>query len=454
MPAAQAAGRDASPANRGGLNSERGLLRQTTTPNTSPNSSQRQWLIDLAELLREARQRFGDVSWTSAAGGPKTYAHKFVLYARAPGAFVRDFVEDVTAEAEDHGLLDAALDYFYTAQREAEVFAVVLDGFRDEDGDGSDAPPKDESAVHRLHRDLMYCWRSRLFADATLVVESAPESPFPVHRAMLASRTAYFRALLLGDFADSGQGSFALPSPPFTPASTTFVLSWIYGGSLELIARHFDLATAFEIWRCAAFLDADTLREEVEFVLERDMTQIRAPRILTFSRCPDVNSERLSRSSTDLVVRHFDTTWTSSHHVGLLPYSVQLDLLEKVTAGISATNVVKIAVRLAAARRNLPSGPGEAWVEHVRAMLDGLQDRIIGMLAADLPEALSTPDFADLVEGVGFSSDVLEWLLGLVIQGLDERCAPVAYETLLFEILQREVSHGQALGDRNGASES
>lgn len=85
MPAAQAAGRDASPANRGGLNSERGLLRQTTTPNTSPNSSQRQWLIDLAELLREARQRFGDVSWASAAGGPKTYAHKFVLYARAPG---------------------------------------------------------------------------------------------------------------------------------------------------------------------------------------------------------------------------------------------------------------------------------------------------------------------------------------------------------------------------------
>lgn len=46
-----------------------------------------------------------------------------------------DFDELAERERIDVGTLEAALDYFYTAEREAEAFAVLLAGFKDGDDD-------------------------------------------------------------------------------------------------------------------------------------------------------------------------------------------------------------------------------------------------------------------------------------------------------------------------------
>ncbi|POY74209.1 hypothetical protein BMF94_2647 [Rhodotorula taiwanensis] len=404
----------------------------------SLNASQRQWLADLTALRQNAQSRFADVEWGPGLGQEATYAHKCVLYARAPGAFLRQYVEAGAGDAGDVGLLAPALDYFYTAEREAEAFTILLDGFREDEPRDDDIDPEDQDAAQKLRRDLMYCWRSKLFSDATLILECAPDVPIAVHRAVLASRSPYFRALLLGEFSDSGRSSFALPSPPFTPASTTFVLSWMYGGTLDSISRRFDLARGFEIWRCAEFLGADSLRDEVESDLQNMLSDTRAPRIYSFARAPDVNCERLARNAEDFIVQHFETTWTASPTVGEFSYTEQLGLVSKVAERVNVGNVVAMAVRVASGRRRLANSV-EPSSEHVSAMFDGLEDRFVKILATGLVDIVRSRAFGGLVEGFGFHGDVLEWLLGLVVRGLNERNAPSIYAVLHGDVLLREV---------------
>ncbi|GAA5982293.1 hypothetical protein JCM10908_004818 [Rhodotorula pacifica] len=339
-------------------------------------------------------------------------------------------------EPSDVAILEAALAWFYTAEREAEAFAVVLEGFRDGDGDGASNPSM--SGWQRLQSDLMYCWRSKLYADAMLVVESAPDTPFAVHRAVLAARTPYFRALLTGEYCDSHRTTFVMPSPPFTPAATTFVLGWMYGGSLQSLARKFDLETACEIWRCAAFLSADTLQRESEEQLVAMLSTTRAARILAFARAADVRSGRLASHAMDYLVAHFDSAWSTSPHVGQLSYTDQTTLVSRVGECVTVHNVVSMSIRLATCKRALPhhSAP---WVQHVRAMLDGVEERVVTTLQTDLAYVLRSTAFLHLIDGIGFNNDVLEWLLGLIIKGLDEANAPRAYQTLLSDVLRREV---------------
>ncbi|KWU43033.1 hypothetical protein RHOSPDRAFT_35420 [Rhodotorula sp. JG-1b] len=378
--------------------------------------SLRQWLADLASLRQLAQALYGDVAWLSFKKGETLHAHKFILYARAPGAFLHRYIEDAPrapkpvhvhqgsdvrdlesvnfdelAEDEriDVGILEAALDWFYTAEREAEAFAVLLAGFKD---GGNDATSVKVALAgwRRLQRDLMYCWRSQLYADATIVVES-----------------------------------------------TTFVLGWMYGGSLQSIDRRFDLDTACSIWRCAAFLAADSLQQEVEEQLVAMMSSTRAARILAFARAADVRSEELAAKAMAYLVERFDSSWTASSHVGELSYADQSALVQRVGDRVTAGNLVATSIRLAACRRALPHH-STPWVEHVRAMLEGVEDFLVAVLKADLAHVVRTTAFLHLIDGVGFNNDVLEWLLSLVIRGLDEEGAPRAYQVLLTDVLYRE----------------
>lgn len=132
----------------------------------------------------------------------------------------------------------------------------------------------------------MYCWRSKLYADLSLSLDDSTGSTFAAHRAILASRSPYFKSLLLGNYSDSQQTHFTLPSPPFTSASTMFVLGYCYAGTLDFGNRTFDLTTAFEIWRCAAYLSLSLLQEEVEVKIEQMLNLSRAARIYNFALAP------------------------------------------------------------------------------------------------------------------------------------------------------------------------
>ncbi|TKA53050.1 hypothetical protein B0A53_03929 [Rhodotorula sp. CCFEE 5036] len=360
------------------IETERPLASGHATPD-----SLRQWLADLASLRQLAQALFGDVAWLSFKHGETIHAHKFILYARAPGAFLHRYIEDAPRTAEpvrahqgfevrdlesvdfdelaederiDVGILEAALDWFYTAEREAEAFAVLLAGFKD-GGDDATSVKAALAGWRRLQRDLMYCWRSQLYADATIVVES--------------------------------------------------------------------------------FLAADSLQKEVEEQLLAMMSSTRAARILAFARAVDVRSEELAAKAMEFLVERFDSSWTASPHVGQLSYADQSALVQRVGDRVTAGNLIATSLRLAACRRALPHH-STPWVEHVRAMLEAVEDSFVAVLKADLAHVVRTSAFLHLIDGVGFNNDVLEWLLSLVIKSLDEEGAPRAYQVLLTDVLYRE----------------
>ncbi|GAA6043805.1 hypothetical protein JCM8097_007719 [Rhodosporidiobolus ruineniae] len=464
-------------------------------PGAGKAASERQWLADLDNLRRSAH--FADVAWVADDPARIVKGHKCIVYARATGSFQQRYLgvpssisesdlslygpsssfrtftptssqthtgsltpvqyshgrsprpssstnhstSDETAVAglrplslgaTDIGVFEAALEYLYTATGETEAFAVVLDGFQDEASEGEG----DVDAKEKLRQDLLYCWRSKLYADVSLVLDGADSAPFAAHRAILAARSPYFRSLLLGNYSDSAQSTFTLPSPPFTPASTTFVLGYIYAGTLDFSSRKFDLATSFEIWRCAAFLGISALQEEIEDKMTGMLNLPRAARIFAFAHAPDVSSTSLAKVALPHVLDRFEEVWASPA-VGHLPYDVQKQLVRHVCGAIRPDTVAKVARKVAGLRNRLDSDQS-VWADHVRSMLEAIEEELVAVLATGLPAVIASPGFVDLIDGVGFSTDVLEWLLGLVVRGLTEAKAAESYQALVGSVLLRE----------------
>ncbi|GAA5845097.1 hypothetical protein JCM11251_000008 [Rhodosporidiobolus azoricus] len=462
---------------------------------TAQSESERAWLSDLDRLRREAP--FADLSWCADDTEQSLRAHKCVVYARATGLFQQRYIgvpysiseaqpslyghsstsfrtltplsnghgESITPTLEypsdsprpsssteysepllpstapplsrslgstDFNVFEAAIEFFYTAGKEAKAFATVLDGFHDavEVDEGS------EDAVVKLRQDLLYCWRSKLYADVTLILEGSDSTPFAAHRAILASRSPYFRSLLLGNFGDSQQTAYTLPAPPFTAASTTFVLGYIYAGTLDFSSRKFDLSTAFEIWRCAAFLAMTALQAEVEEKIIDMLSVARAARILSFAHAVDVSNARLARSTLPLVIDHFENVWAGPP-IGHLPYEVQKQLVRQVCSAVQPATFVKTAKKVNALRKRIEADRA-VWADHVRSMVDAIEEELVAVLASRLPETIASSGFVDLIDGVGFSTDVLEWLLTLIVKGLTESKAAESYQVLVGSVLLRE----------------
>lgn len=182
----------------------------------------------------------------------------------------------------------------------------------------------------------------------------------------------------------------------------------------------------------------DGLQSDIEDRTLDMLTPQRAARILDFAHSPDVSSERLIAAAAPLVAEHFHEAWCAAPHVGNLPYEAQEALVRRVCDAVSPAKLAHIATRLSKARRRLE--PERApWAEHVRSMLDAVEETLVRVLGRDLPGVVASDGFVDLINGVGFSRDVLEWLLSLVVKGLTEASAPRAYQALVGTVLLREV---------------
>ncbi|GAA6020885.1 hypothetical protein JCM10207_003176 [Rhodosporidiobolus poonsookiae] len=468
------------------------MAASSTVDPVAPTSL-RCWLSDLEALRRDAP--FADVSWSADESDRIVRAHKCIVYARATGTFQQRYlvvphsissesdlslyghsIRTFTPSSTSHGgdslspypeelpsisrsssstersnssaataipsrpialgttdinLVEAALDFYYTASKQSEAFAVVLEGFSDAE-DGED----DVDVVERLRQDLLYCWRSKLYADVQLSLEGVDSASFAAHRAILACRSPYFRSLLLGSFGDSLQTEYTLPSPPFTPASTTFVLGYIYAGTLDFSARKFDLTTACEIWRCAAYLAMSSLQAEIETKIVGMLNLARAPRIFAFAHAADVGQPRLAKAALPLVLDRFEETWAGPC-IGHLPYDVQKQLVRHICAAIKPDTVAKVARKVSSLRKRM-DGDRSVWADHVRSMLEAIEEELVAVLAADLSATIASTGFVDLIDGVGFSTDVLEWILTLVVKGLVETKAAEAYQALVGSVLLRE----------------
>ncbi|KAM0752248.1 hypothetical protein T439DRAFT_204143 [Meredithblackwellia eburnea MCA 4105] len=449
------------------------------------SKSEGQWLADLKSLLDHAKQRFSDVSWIASDGTTLIHAHKSIVFARSSGIFQQRYLltnsqgdgnestlslpfrgsrrsvtpnggRDYTDVSQfvrspspasiatfassapaaplplagtDPAMFRACLEHFYSGS-EGEV-TVLFEGF-----DGLREGEPELKGIDKLRSDCLFMWRSRLYGDMSIVLEDAQSSTFSAHRSFLASRSPYFRSLLLGSFADSTQTQFKLPSPPFTAASTLFVLGYIYSGTLDFGNRTFDLTTSFEIWRCGAYLQLSLLQEDVEAKIEKMLNNSRAARVYAFAHAPDVGSLRLARLAAPILINKFGETWLCKE-IGNLEYETQKKLVSSVCASISATSLATVAKSAFLLRRRLEL-ERSSWASHIRSMLDAIDERLKSQLGRALPEVVASPAFVELIDGIGFSSDVLEYLLEMVVETLSEAKAPEAYQTLVGSVLLRE----------------
>ena len=304
----------------------------------------------------------------------------------------------------------------------------------------------------------MFAWRSKLFADIQLQVKDntydvsnvsddeavqPEETTFSAHRAILSARCPYFAALLLTPYSDTGSQLFSLPGPPFTPAALHFVLAYIYTGSLSL-KRTFDLTVAMQIWRSAVYLNLEYLKDEVECRMA-DMChgfsacckscRIRATKVFAFSHEPDVNSNKLRNLSRPIIVDYFGEICNRT--IGELSYDVQKELVVDLCSSTTAMSAARTMKAICQIRQNIETERA-TWADHLRSMLLPLEDRIRYLLKTYLGEIAVSQSFLDLLEGVGFSSDVLEHLFSMLVEGLTEKTAARTYEALVGRVLLRE----------------
>lgn len=359
----------------------------------------------------------------------------------------------IVVSGTDAAFFKALLDFLYTGSttmREAFQFlfedaTFVLD---------------DKEAVDRLSQDLLFAWRSKLFADVRIQITdllgdipdgdlsdtatlAEQEQIVSAHRAILSARCPYFASIFLSRYSDAEAESYTLPCPPFTPASLYFMLAYVYSGSLQL-NRTFDLSTAMQIWRAAAYLSIDLMRSEVECRMA-DMChnfkgccracRQRSTRLFSFTVEPDVSCPSLKAASKQVVLRHFGETW--NREIGELPFEIQKDLIVDLCQQTTAADVVSASRGILGVRKRLASERAP-WADHLRSMLAPLEERLQHFLRTDFAGVALSSSFVELLDGIGFSNDLLESILQKMADCQTEQTAARSYEVLVGKVLLRE----------------
>ncbi|POW18830.1 hypothetical protein PSHT_05375, partial [Puccinia striiformis] len=349
----------------------------------------------------------------------------------------------------DPTLFQSILEALYTANGLSEVFAFLFD-----DHAAADSP---EARTDKLRKDLLYMWRSKLYADCQIILINQQdldnptenstyeqEAVFSAHRSILCSRSPYFASLLLDPYADSNNRVFTLASPPFTPASLHFSLGYLYCGTLDFSNRNFDLSTAMQIWRSAQYLGLELLREEVEAKISemchnfKDTCKScisRIGRVYAFSLALDVASKRLESATEPFVIQHLGTIWNKA--IGELHYEAQTHLVDLVCLSIDPNTVIG-AIQGSKRLKDRLANERSDWADHLLSMLEPIDEQIGVVLQQKFPAVVTSKGFLDLLVGVGFSNDVLEKALILMVQRLTDDNAAETYQVLVGQVLLRE----------------
>lgn len=385
---------------------------------------------------------------------------------RAPGENILRLPHGDTPE-----LFQAQLEWLYIG----EGFADVVEWISEDDNVRSirDSLGRHGSLNERrdkLGQDLTYMWRSKLYVDVRIHLTPllseekdsdsddstdslSSTSVFTAHRFVLVSRSPYFSSLLLNHSAfrpasAGGIGDIHLPTPPFTPASLHFCLGWMYAGHLDFSNRSFDLGTAFQIHRAAAYLQLDSLVAEIEsrivwdFCHGLDVAKCRckkctnrAARIWRFVTSPEVSSVELKERTRRYIIRAWGECW--GRDVGSLDdegrREVVRDVVDNITwRNIAATYRAIITVRTRMENGLRTKGGAATWVDPLADMVERLEERAKEVLVADFDRIADGQELWALLQGTGFSDDVLEELLQQLVDALGRpmhcQAAPRVYQ--------------------------
>lgn len=333
----------------------------------------------------------------------------------------------------------------------------------------------------KLGQDLTYMWRSKLYADVRIHLDPSDDigdidrqfgerkdggsdsdsstdslsstGMIASHRFILASRSPYFASVLLNpsEFKPS-TADIHLSTPQFTPAALHFCLGYMYAGHLDFSNRSFDLSTAFQIYKAAAYLQVESLIDEVESRIVHDFCHglewikchcrkcaLRTARVWKFASEPDVGAVELARQARAYLARGGAECW--GRDVGLLEEQQRSGLLKDVIGTISGANVIPVfrSVRKVRARNEaaLRAKGREAagWVERVEGMLDALETHTKGVLVEQFTNIAESQELWSLLSGKGFETDLLEYVFHELVNelGTVKGCvdAPGVYQVSL-----------------------
>ncbi|ORY22450.1 hypothetical protein BCR39DRAFT_551657 [Naematelia encephala] len=364
-------------------------------------------------------------------------------------------------------LFAAQLEWLYTG----EGFGDVVEWISAEDDSGLGASIRDSlgrrgnqaERQDKLGQDLTYMWRSKLYADVRIhlapiheldaegsaedsLSDDSEESTdslsstavFTAHKFILASRSPYFTSLLLNTAAFKplgGSGATAdihLPTPPFTPAALHFCLGYMYAGHLDFSNRTFDLLTAFQIHRAAAYLQLDTLTNEIEARIANDFCHgldlskchcrrcpMRAARVWRFASEPDVGAVALAKRAREYVLRGWGDSW--GREVGSADDDQRSGLVRDTIARIGPGKVVSAFKAIAQIQARMEAGirararEAAAWVDPLQEMLEKIQEHTRTVLLNDFAAVADAGELWQLALGKGFNDDLLDILVKEIV---------------------------------------
>ncbi|KAN0065193.1 hypothetical protein ACQY0O_001690 [Thecaphora frezii] len=401
---------------------------------------------------------------------------------------------------------EATLEYLYTGEQSmVDAFEFLY-----EDRVATDAEKGPAEKQEKLRSDLTFMWRSKLYSDVKIVLDAGEEkrsrdidrimpqipdanvstlslpqtidtervdesdveddelTSFSSHRMILASRSPYFASLLLSPYSDSQSPVLNLPSPPFTTASLHFALGFLYTGTLFFSNRTFDLTTAFQLWRAGAYLQVETLQHLIASLIAQDFCHNfscsppcrkclkRVPRTLAFASSVDVSDADLAGMAMSAITGpNFGLYW--GKEVGNLHPTLRNDIVNLISEKVESRppQIISVLRQLSIVGRRIDTERASKWVDALRSTSERIEARLLLVIGTRFEEIIKSPEWADLIDGVGQLGDILEKSLVMLADSLTEARAAQVYQLLVGQVLLREegfeiVRSKQAIEDARG----
>ncbi|CAB4419149.1 unnamed protein product [Rhizophagus irregularis] len=432
---------------------------------TSPKDS---LVDDLRYALEHAKELYSDIAWdfTLAPSPTIIYAHKAILYARSSRSFQERFLKNKDANGmsirsvrlsnpeptiaktdEDPFLIRQELKFFYTGEEGSEEFLSAVD-------------TTDELEQDKLKEDLIYMFKSKLYTDVELVLDYSEDSPeivdeedfkpikIKAHRFILYTRSEYFKKMLSSDFIEARSSSIHLDASIFNQTSLNIILTFIYTGNIPP-SKPLTLDDYEWVWIGADFLGIKFLCDECicriatkvhHFTCTCAECQSVIPRVAIFAKEHDV--DMLWQGCLHVLSHGFDSMWPQKAFADL-DEDTREEVLFTVLANIQQNNSVMAAFK--GCRKILSNidikGIGLPWIETIRGMTHRVQSFTVKNILVDNFEQICSEDqeFLDCVDGVGFSSDLLEDIMNVVVEeGLTEKNAARVLNCITGKLLTRQ----------------
>ncbi|CAJ0644375.1 10958_t:CDS:2 [Entrophospora sp. SA101] len=396
---------------------------------------------ELRFTLDNASSLYADIAWdfVSALKPTTIYAHKAILYSRSSRSFQERFLKNkdtngmsirsvrlsnpeplIVKADEDPIMFRQELKFFYTGEEGSEEFLAAVD-------------TTDELEQDKLKEDLLYMFKSKLYTDVELILDHSDNGDLDI-------------AMLSSNFKDSKTASIRLDASIFNNTSLNLILTYIYTGNLTSHSKPLTLETCEWVWIGADFLGIKGLCDDCVhkistkahyFTCTCAECQVVIPSIAIFAKEHDV--KKLWKGCMHVLTKGFDNMWPQKTFADL-DEETREEVCLTLLSSIQNNNIISI---FKGCRKVISTidikGIGLPWIETIRNMTNQVKSFTTKILVDNFDQLCNEDqEFLDCVDGVGFSSDLLEDIMKIVLQeGLTEQNSARIIKCITTKLLTR-----------------